>query len=174
MSAFPRMLEFRQKTVPHTKLLRWQEWFSKYSFTVQTIKRKDNVIADFLSRPQKQNPPLAFTVFDKSIPLLFMVSPIPVPFDVPPKAFRSPQRNYSYNMLFKYQSRIIQQHGDSCTLQPLGVHPKYLFSCLFSIDDLFHFSQEVLHFLWYFCDLYTIGIQFPLVSLYEALINHRC
>ena len=77
-------------------------------------------------------------------------------------------------MLLEYQSRIIQQYGDSCTLQPLGVHSKYPFSCLFSINNLFHFSQEVLHFLWYFCDLYTISIQFPLVPLYEALMNHRC
>ena len=53
MSAFPKMLEFKQKIVPHPQLLRWKEWFSKYSFTIQTVKEKDNVIADFLSRPQK-------------------------------------------------------------------------------------------------------------------------
>ena len=49
------MLEFKQKIVPHPQLLRWQEWFSKYSFTIQTVKGKDNVITNFLSQPQKQN-----------------------------------------------------------------------------------------------------------------------
>ena len=118
MSSFPRMLEFKQKTVPHPQLLRWREWLSKYSFTVQIVKGKDNAIADFLSRPQKQNTPLplTLTVFDKPFPLIFMMtsSPPPIPFDVPPEAFNSYQRNYIFNMLLEYQFRIIQKYEDSC------------------------------------------------------------
>ncbi|ESQ44801.1 hypothetical protein EUTSA_v10003399mg, partial [Eutrema salsugineum] len=31
MSSFPKMLQFKQKMVPHQQLLRWSEWFSKLS-----------------------------------------------------------------------------------------------------------------------------------------------
>ena len=119
MSAFPRMLEFKQKTVPHPQLLHWQEWFSKYSFTIQTKTGKDNIVADFLSQPQKQNIPLplTLTIFDKPLPLIFMMTPSLSPpsviFGVQPEAFNSHQRNYSFNMLLKYQSRIVQKYGDS-------------------------------------------------------------
>ena len=120
-------------------------------------KGKDNMIADFLSRPQKKNIPLPLTliIFDKPPPLIFMMTPSPplIPFDVPTEAFNSHQMNYSFNMLLKYQSKIIQKYRDSCAFQPLGIHPKYPYSCLFLIESLLNFPQEVLHFLWYFCDL---------------------
>ncbi|MBA0762904.1 hypothetical protein Gotri_012451 [Gossypium trilobum] len=51
MSSFPKMLKFKQKDIPHPQLLRWSEWFSKYSFDVKHIKGKTNVLADILSRP---------------------------------------------------------------------------------------------------------------------------
>ena len=135
------------------------------------------MIAYFLSRPQKQNTslPLTLTIFDKSLPLIFMMTSSlpPIPFDVPLEALNSHKRNYPVNMLLEYQSRIIQKYGDSCVFQPLGIHPKYPYSCLFSVKSFLDFPQEVLDFLWYLCDLYTIGIQFQLGSLYEALINHK-
>ncbi|KAF8020714.1 hypothetical protein BT93_G1216 [Corymbia citriodora subsp. variegata] len=53
MSSFPQMLKFKQKQVPHPQLLRWAEWFSKYSFEVKHIPGTKNVLVDFLSRPKK-------------------------------------------------------------------------------------------------------------------------
>ncbi|KAK9043368.1 hypothetical protein V6N11_071713 [Hibiscus sabdariffa] len=50
MSSFPQMLKFKQKTVPHPQLLRWAEWFSKFSFDCKHIKGKTNVLADLLTR----------------------------------------------------------------------------------------------------------------------------
>ncbi|MBA0575353.1 hypothetical protein Golob_024247 [Gossypium lobatum] len=51
MSSFPKMLQFKQKEVPHPQLLRWAERFSKFAFDVVHIKGKNNVLADILSRP---------------------------------------------------------------------------------------------------------------------------
>ncbi|MBA0640088.1 hypothetical protein Goklo_023061 [Gossypium klotzschianum] len=51
MFSFPKMLKFKQKEIPHPQLLRWSEWFSKYSFDVKHIKGKTNVLADILTRP---------------------------------------------------------------------------------------------------------------------------
>ncbi|KAF8011959.1 hypothetical protein BT93_I0169 [Corymbia citriodora subsp. variegata] len=42
MSSFPQMLKFKQKQVPHPQLLRWAEWFSKYSFEVKHIPGTKN------------------------------------------------------------------------------------------------------------------------------------
>ncbi|MBA0786987.1 hypothetical protein Gotri_026544, partial [Gossypium trilobum] len=53
MSSFPKMLQFKQKEVPHPQLLRWAKWFSKFTFDVVYIKGKHNVLADILSRPPK-------------------------------------------------------------------------------------------------------------------------
>ncbi|KAK8515576.1 hypothetical protein V6N12_075611 [Hibiscus sabdariffa] len=52
MSSFPQMLKFKQKTVPHPQLLRWAEWFSKFSFDCKHIKGKTNVLVDLLTRPK--------------------------------------------------------------------------------------------------------------------------
>ncbi|KAF8035991.1 hypothetical protein BT93_C1879 [Corymbia citriodora subsp. variegata] len=52
VASFPQMTKFKQKQIPHPKLLRWGEWFSKYSFEAKYIGRKKNVLADFLSRPR--------------------------------------------------------------------------------------------------------------------------
>ena len=50
MSYFPKMLQFKRKMLPHPQLLRWSNWFSQWSFQVQHIKGKDNVITYYLSR----------------------------------------------------------------------------------------------------------------------------
>ncbi|PKI64613.1 uncharacterized protein LOC116201072 isoform X2 [Punica granatum] len=53
MSSFPKMLQFKQKQLPHPQLLRWVEWFSKFDFEVKHIKGKHNTLADFLSRKEQ-------------------------------------------------------------------------------------------------------------------------
>ncbi|KAK8579604.1 hypothetical protein V6N12_069919 [Hibiscus sabdariffa] len=49
-----QIIKFKQKIIPNPQLLRWTEWFSKYSFDYKHIKGKTNVLADLLTRP-KQN-----------------------------------------------------------------------------------------------------------------------
>lgn len=51
MTSFPKMLQFKQMMIPNPQLLRWSDWFSQWSFDVIHVKGKDNVIADFFSRP---------------------------------------------------------------------------------------------------------------------------
>ncbi|KAK9020368.1 hypothetical protein V6N11_010392 [Hibiscus sabdariffa] len=51
MSSFSQMIKFKQKIIPNPQLLRWAEWFSKYSFDCKHIKGKNNILADLLTRP---------------------------------------------------------------------------------------------------------------------------
>ncbi|OMO73225.1 hypothetical protein COLO4_27205 [Corchorus olitorius] len=48
-----QMLDVKKKTVPNPQLLRWSQWFTRYSFTTRHIKGKHNLIPDMLSRPPK-------------------------------------------------------------------------------------------------------------------------
>lgn len=52
MSAFPKMLSFKQKQIPNSQLFRWAEWFSNFDFDVKHIKEKTNLLADLLTRPK--------------------------------------------------------------------------------------------------------------------------
>jgi len=52
MTSFSHMTKFKQKQIPNSQLLRSAKWFSKYSFEIKHIPRKQNVLADFLSRPK--------------------------------------------------------------------------------------------------------------------------
>ena len=40
MGSFPKMLHFKQKSVPNPQLLRWSAWFSQYSFDVKISRVK--------------------------------------------------------------------------------------------------------------------------------------
>ncbi|KAK9010364.1 hypothetical protein V6N11_036875 [Hibiscus sabdariffa] len=113
MSSFPQMLKFKQKTVPHPQLLRWAEWFSKFSFDCKHIKGKTNVLADLLTRPkimmyiasfsketvpekkQKKNPETAFNIPPNLNP------------EFPPEVYRLVLENKFHSkardMIFEYQ-----------------------------------------------------------------------
>jgi len=45
-------MELKGKGVPDKQLLRLNDWFSKYQFTVQHVKGKTNIVPDYLSRRQ--------------------------------------------------------------------------------------------------------------------------
>ena len=73
-SSFPKMLEFKGKTLPHPQLIRWKEWFSKYDFEVEHIKSDNNLIPNLLSRltilGAMENP---FNL--KVLPMIYMFEP---------------------------------------------------------------------------------------------------
>jgi len=50
-SSFPTLLEFKNKMSLDPQILRLKDWFSRYDFSVKHIKGKNNLILDFLSRP---------------------------------------------------------------------------------------------------------------------------
>lgn len=60
-SSFPKVLQFKGKTIPNSQLLRLQEWFSRYEFDVEHIKGQKNLIPNFLSRIQTPASPIFYT-----------------------------------------------------------------------------------------------------------------
>ena len=75
-SSFPKILDFKDKTLPDKHLLRLKIWFSKYDFSVQHIKGDQNLIPDLLSRPSSST---TFTFISSSVtvPVIFMTSSLP-------------------------------------------------------------------------------------------------
>ena len=75
-----------------------------------------------------------------------------------------------YPFLLKYQNRILRRCGDT-SIQPIGIHPKYLFihPFYFPTQHWITFPKETLCFLWYFCHLYYITIEFPPQTLLKTL-----
>lgn len=61
------MIQFKQKVLPQTQLLRWVSWFSQWKFDLKHIKGKDNFLPDFLSRTQHQ--------ISAVIPIIYTLSP---------------------------------------------------------------------------------------------------
>ncbi|MED6151243.1 hypothetical protein PIB30_080727 [Stylosanthes scabra] len=57
------MLDAKGKTLPDSQLMRWKDWFSRYKFTVKHIKGNHNIIADYLSRPNKDPLPKTLHIF---------------------------------------------------------------------------------------------------------------
>lgn len=53
MKAFPQMIQINPKIIPNSQILRWAQWFLLYKFEVKHLKGKDNILADFLSRPRE-------------------------------------------------------------------------------------------------------------------------
>ncbi|KAL4318901.1 hypothetical protein GQ457_18G021790 [Hibiscus cannabinus] len=178
MSSFPQMLKFKQKTVPHPQLLRWSEWFSKYSFDCRHIKGKTNVLADLLTRPkqnksqimmlrpssskdkvpkkrQKENPETAFDIPPNLNP------------EFPPEVYRLVMENRFHakarDMIFEYQLDIFRDYG-GLMLNPLGLHPDYPFihPIHFEVEEV---PDEVKWLLWYLTHIHQIAIQFVLPDL---------
>ncbi|KAG8472716.1 hypothetical protein CXB51_034748 [Gossypium anomalum] len=118
MSSFPKMLKFKQKTVPHPQLLRWAQWFSEYSFDTKHIKGKENVLADFLSRPKPEiqlnreifwpKPIMMYRPYSSSStsPTSYPVTPNLNP-EFPPEVYRLTQNETFHqqakDMMFEYQ-----------------------------------------------------------------------
>ncbi|RDX66835.1 hypothetical protein CR513_54360, partial [Mucuna pruriens] len=71
-SSFPKILEFKNKMPPDPQILRLKDWLSRYDFSVKHIKGKQNLIPDFLSRPEKTIQMITST---HSFPIIFMVKP---------------------------------------------------------------------------------------------------
>ncbi|KAK8972527.1 hypothetical protein V6N11_081642 [Hibiscus sabdariffa] len=173
MSSFPQMLKFKQKTVPHPQLLRWAEWFSKFSFDCKHIKGKTNVLADLLTRPkimmyrassskemvpekkQKKNPETAFNIPPNLNP------------EFPPEVYRLVLENKFHSkardMIFEYQLDIFRNYG-GLMLNPFGLHPDYPFIHPIHFEIL-EVPDEVKWLLWYFTHMYQVAIQFVLPDL---------
>ncbi|CAA7022301.1 unnamed protein product [Microthlaspi erraticum] len=158
MSSFPKMLQFKQKMVPHQQLLRWSEWFSKYDFESFYLKGKNNTLADMLSR----NLP-------KEIHLITSSSTSNKDFDsnMPEDAHHliktKSLHERLHHKIFQYQSIILCRNGINYRyIAPMGINPDYPFAHLFRIKNT-NMLEEVL------CSVYTIGITFDIGWLYQHI-----
>ncbi|KAH9716813.1 hypothetical protein KPL71_021589 [Citrus sinensis] len=95
-SSFPRIFDFKNKLLPDKQLLNLKTWFSKYDFTVQHIKGKQNLIPDFLTRPAINKPSLLSSTH--IIPIIAMNRQLPF------KALN--QRSFPMNILFSSAYQI--------------------------------------------------------------------
>jgi hypothetical protein len=166
-SSFQKMLQFKRKILPHPQLLRLEEWFFKYTFTVEHIKGTKNLIPDMLTRPPKSQTLL--------LPLILMASSSNPPppeqdflaNDLPPLA-QDMVLNHTLDLqakdkLFSLQDYLFLNYDmSSLCFQSLGIHPKYLFIHLFTFKPSGLFPKELYLFLWYFCHLYHVTIEFPI------------
>jgi len=160
LKAFPRMLNFKAKKIPHPQLLRLQEWFSQFDFHVEHIPGQKNFLADFLSRPR--NP---------DIPVIAMVNPFPTHPPVYPPTW-TPDHLHSarkdellkQSLLF-HQSQTIQHEG--FCLYGLPVHHDYPFYTLFEWLPNQNFPPDLYYFLWYLLEKYSFGISFPILPLFS-------
>ncbi|KAL4336066.1 hypothetical protein GQ457_07G043400 [Hibiscus cannabinus] len=173
MSSFPQMLRFKQKTVPHPQLLRWAEWFSKFSFDCKHIKGKSNVLADLLTRPKimmyrassSQNP-IPKKKQKGNSESAFNIPPNLNP-EFPPEVYRLVLENKFHSkakdMIFEYQLDIFRDYG-GLMLNPFGLHPDYPFihPIHFEIQEV---PDELKWLLWYLTHMYQIAIQFILPDL---------
>ncbi|KAL2524890.1 RNA-directed DNA polymerase [Abeliophyllum distichum] len=178
MSAFPKMLSFKQKQIPNSQLLRWAEWFVNFDFEIKHIKGHDNLLPDLLSRPKPK-----ISVI-KPIPIICMMGPSSSkpssskssssrPSEIYPNMDNFPPeinnlikdktlKARSRELMLKYQSLVIQKHGIHI-FGGLGFHPDYPFLNLFFFnpDKLqWAFSKEILCFLWYLLELHKIAFCF--------------
>ncbi|KAK8556665.1 hypothetical protein V6N12_003062 [Hibiscus sabdariffa] len=179
MSSFPQMIKFKQKIIPNPQLLRWVEWFSKYSFDCKHIKGKTNVLADLLTRP-KQNQTQTIMMYQPSSSkpskppkrpkenpeTAFNIPPNLNP-EFPPEVYRLVLENQFHSkareMIFEYQLDIFRYYG-GLMLKPFGLHPDYPFihPIHFEITEV---PDEVKWLLWYFTHIYHVAIQFVLPNL---------
>jgi len=175
-SSFPKMLQFKRKMLPHPQLLRLAEWFPKYTFTVEHIKGTKNLIQDMLTRPPKTQTLL--------LPLILIASfsnlaPPDQDFptdDLPPLA-QEMVLNHTLDLqakdkLFSLQDYLLLNYNmSSFCFQSLDIHPKYPFIHLFTFKPSGLFPKELYFFLWYFCHLYHIAIEFPTDCFLSSLLR---
>jgi len=162
--------------LPHPQLLRLAEWFSKYTFTIEHIKGTKNLIPDMFTRPPKTQTLL--------LPLILMASSSNLPppdqdfltDDLPPLAQEMVLNHtldlQAKNKLFSLQDYLILNYDmSSLCFQSLGIHPKYPYIHLFTFKPSRLFPKELYFFLWYFCHLYHIAIEFPTDCFLSSLLK---
>jgi len=134
------------------------------------------LISNIITRPPKTQTLL--------LPLIFMASSSNLPSpdqdfptdDLPPLA-QEMVLNHTLDLqakdkLFSLQDYLLLNYDmSSLCFQSLGIHPKYPFIHLFTFKPSGLFPKELYFFLWYFCHLYHIAIEFPTDYFLSSLLR---
>ncbi|KAH9680135.1 hypothetical protein KPL71_026431 [Citrus sinensis] len=143
-SSFPKVLQFKGKTIPNSQLLQLQEWFSQYEFDVGHIKGQKNLIPDFLSRIQTPASPIFYT------------SPV------------FPE--FAKQFLFRYYMKafFLEENPHN---QFLTFHTENLFLTGFFIPSVKDISDDELWYFWCLTVLHATQLIIPLAYTVNTLNN---
>lgn len=170
MSAFPKMLQFKQKMLPQAQLLRWANWFSQWKFEAKHIKGKNNFLPDFLSRTRRTIAPI--------FPLIYSIQTEDLPPHIQDKVLLYTLQKMSYANLLAFQKIYIRRYSLSeGPLINLPLHPSFPFLTIIVMNERFiwHFPKKAYMFLWYFVEVCPFGMIFDKYKLlqYLALVDVR-
>lgn len=135
MTSFPSMLVPKSKRLPHPQLMRWNEWFANYSFTVKHVKGKNHIVLDYLSRPSYKKPLKPIILYSPPLQIYIMSSssnPLPPEFPTIYSTLPIDETKTFKTLLLSYQTKTIQDTGPY-TLGSIDIHPDFPYSSLFSI-----------------------------------------
>ncbi|KAH9697801.1 hypothetical protein KPL71_023762 [Citrus sinensis] len=179
-SSFPKVLQFKGKTIPNSQLLRLQEWFSRYEFDVEHIKGQKNLISDFLSRIQTPASPIFYTspVFPVFMATRSTATSLPSKaltqktFPRPVQTFPSLYRlqEFAKQFLFRYYMKafFLEENPHN---QFLTFHPENLFLTGFFIPSVRDISDDELWYFWCLIVLHATQLIIPLAYTVNTLNN---
>ncbi|KAH9752164.1 hypothetical protein KPL71_014590 [Citrus sinensis] len=179
-SSFPKVLQFKGKTIPNSQLLRLQEWFSRYEFDVAHIKGQKNLIPDFLSRIQTPASPIFYTspVFPIFMATRSTATSLPSKaltqktFPRPVQTFPSLYRlqEFAKQFLFRYYMKafFLEENPHN---QFLTFHPENLFLTGFFIPSVRDISDDELWYFWCLTVLHATQLIIPLTYTVNTLNN---
>lgn len=194
MSSFRAMIQFKQKMIPNSHLLRWSEWFFQWSFDVKHIKGKDNAAIDFFSRPpqpsyivsqisqvscapvQIYQPPLVLPYIfpitqitpemDPDIPIVDAVNLLPE--EIQEQISANTLQSRDQEQMQKFLEATLCKYGT--VFQGLRLHPRYPHYTLFHLHYPSRRPKLALCFLRYLTRRYTIAFFLDAPKLYYYLI----
>ncbi|KAK1382555.1 hypothetical protein POM88_020290 [Heracleum sosnowskyi] len=127
MSAFPKMLQFKQKMLPQAQLLRWANWFSQWKFEAKHIKGKNNFLPDFLSRTQR--------TISSVFPLIYSIQTEDLPPHIQDKVLEFTLAKKAYANLLAFQKVYIRRYNLSeGPLINLPLHPSFPFLTILTMN----------------------------------------
>ncbi|KAH9657947.1 hypothetical protein KPL70_023285 [Citrus sinensis] len=179
-SSFPKVLQFKGKTIPNSQSLRLQEWFSRYEFDVAHIKGQKNLIPDFLSRIQTPASPIFYTspVFPIFMATRSTATSLPSKaltqktFPRPVQTFPSLYRlqEFAKQFLFRYYMKafFLEENPHN---QFLTFHPENLFLTGLFIPSVRDISDDELWYFWCLTALHATQLIIPLAYTVNTLNN---
>ena len=172
-SSFPRIFDFKNKLLPDKQLLNLKTWFSKYDFTVQHIKGKQNLIPDFLTRPAINKPSLLSSTH--IIPIIAMNRQLPFkalnqrsfPMNIPFSSAYQIQdfaKKFLYQYFFNVHSKT-PDHFPTLCMENLFLTGLTLSSLTICEDELWY--------MWCLTILYATKLVFPVQPVLRHLTSPK-